>query len=313
LGSSQKRVGRLFADQMEGVDVAREDEITIDCSKVQKLICVDCKLKPRTAEKLMNISHSVFHAMMGGAKSRPLTHTNTKTDNAMEVILLARRILGRSKDELTLEDIRWTQTSGRQAFGLPHDPNTRIPRPTRRLASSSTVPTIIAFTTQRANPQWADYRDCLVEMACPWVLRCLMATESPYFRFGFKLLTDHGRVFGDGLIQSYDANMVIHIGRNDFGRPRMGITEHDVFLTTYMNGIAIEDDKILFRADQKLTLPIELLVDETYRVSLSVNGQLVSQRIVPPVVCGRMVILAWGDREEFQVDVTDLIIEPVGQ
>jgi hypothetical protein len=183
-----------------------------------------------------------------------------------------------------------------------------LPRPG---SSSKEGGRLLTLTTQRANPQWADYRDYLVGAACPWVLRCQITTESPYFRFGLKLLSDRGRVFGDGLIQSYDPNMVIHIGRNDWDRPRMGITAQDIFLTTYMNGIAIEDDTFLFRAEQRLTLPIELLVDETYRASLGVNGQLVSQRIVPPAICGRVSVLAWGDREEFRVDVTDLTIEPV--
>jgi hypothetical protein len=174
------------------------------------------------------------------------------------------------------------------------------------------VPKTLSLTTQRANPQWADYRDYVVEPARPWALRCRIATESQYFRFGFKLLGEDGRVFGDSTIQSYDANLIVHIGRNNWNRPALRITAQDIFLTAYMSGSLIkDDDRFLFSSEPNLVVPIELTVDRSYRASLSVNGEAVFQQVVPPAVCRRVVVAAWGDREEFRVDVTGLTITPI--
>ncbi|OGA67697.1 MAG: hypothetical protein A3G81_11190 [Betaproteobacteria bacterium RIFCSPLOWO2_12_FULL_65_14] len=172
------------------------------------------------------------------------------------------------------------------------------------------IPTSLSLTTQRVNPQWADYRDYTVRAARPWALRCQIATESPYFRFGFKLLGEDGRVFGDGSIKSHDANMIVHIGRNNWDRPALGITAHDIFLTAYMSGNFVEEnDRFLFRSEAKLVAPIELQVDRSYCVSLVVNSRKFFRSIVPPPICRRVVVYAWGDREEFRVDVTDLAIK----
>lgn len=172
------------------------------------------------------------------------------------------------------------------------------------------IPTSISLTTQKANPQWADYRDYLVEAARPWALQCQIATESPYFRFGFKLLGEDGRIFGDGSIKSHDANMIVHIGRNNWDRPALGIKAQDIFLTAYMSGNFVEEnDRFLFHSEAKLVVPIKLTVDRSYCASLTVSGQTFFRYVVPPAVCRRVAVYAWGDREEFRVDVTDLAIK----
>ena len=181
---------------------------------------------------------------------------------------------------------------------------------TPRLATP--VPTSLSLSTQRSNPQWADYRDYEVEAPRPWVLRCQITTESPYFRFGFKLLGENGRIFGDGSIKSHDANLIVHIGRNNWDRSALRITAQDIFLTAYMSGNFIEEnDKFLFRSAPKLVVPIELIVDRGYFANLTVNRQKVFRHVMPPEICRRVVLYAWGDREEFFVDVTDLTIRGI--
>lgn len=174
-------------------------------------------------------------------------------------------------------------------------------------------PTTLSLTTQRANPQWADWRAYPVDLARPWALRCRIRTDSPYFRFGFKLLTEDGRIFGDGLINSFDENLVVHIGRNDFNRDRLKIDAGDLFSTAYMNGIGIEDDRFLFTSSGALSLQVELIVDRDYYAIFLVNGEECYRRNVPPTVCHRIAMYAWGDREEFRIDVTDLTLEPTMQ
>ena len=222
---------------------------------------------------------------------------------------ISRRALGyaRSKNKMTEQLFaRVTEAVGYEnhkdllnALGQKNQPS--------RLATP--VPKTLSLTTQKSNPQWADYDVYLVEAPRPWALRCRIATGSPYFRFGFKLLGEGGRVFGDASINSYDANMVVHIGRNNYDRPALKITAQDIFLTAYMSGSYIdENDQFLFSSGLKLEVPIELAVDRNYCASLSVNGQSCFRQVVPPPVCRRVAVYAWGDREEFRVDVTDLAI-----
>lgn len=168
------------------------------------------------------------------------------------------------------------------------------------------VPVQLSLSTQPRNPQWADYRDYHVTAPRPWALSCSIETESPYFRFGFKLLGEDGRVFGDGSIQSLDPNMVVHIGRNNWDRPARGITAQDVFLTHYMCGVVGGHDQLLFRSPQRLAASVELTVDKSFCARLAVNAEVVFHEIVPPTVCRRVVVYAWGDREEFRVDVANL-------
>ena len=95
---------------------------------------------------------------------------------------------------------------------------------------TAVLPTMLALESQKNNPQGADYRDYLLETAPPWVLTCRITTNSAYFRFGFKLLTEDGRLFGDGLINSFDENLIIHVGRNYFDRERLKIMAGDLLL-----------------------------------------------------------------------------------
>lgn len=179
----------------------------------------------------------------------------------------------------------------------------------RHRSPPSTPPTALLLTTQRANPQWADYRDFSVGLVGPWGLRCRILTESPYFRFGFKLLAEGGRLFGDGLINSFEPNLMVHVGRNDWDRHRLAMAASDLFLTAYMSGSAVEDDRLLFSSPETLVLQVELMVDSAYSAILSVDGQECFRRIVPPALCHRVAMYAWGDREEFRVEVTDIALE----
>ena len=177
-----------------------------------------------------------------------------------------------------------------------------------RTRRATPIPSTLFLTTQRGNPQWADYRDYFVEASRPWVLRCNVETKSPYFRFGFKLLGPDGRVFGDGSIKSGDENMIVHIGRNYWDRPALGIMAQDIFLTAYANGNHIGEEKSLFNSEASVVVSVELTVDRSYCASLTVNGNTVFQAIVTPAVCRRVVVYAWGDQDEFEVNVTDLAV-----
>lgn len=174
-------------------------------------------------------------------------------------------------------------------------------------ALTEEMPAALSLSTKKINPQWADFRDYTIPYSPPWTLKCTISTESAYFRFGFKCLGPNGRVLGDGSIQSQDANLVVHVGRNYWDRP--GITRRDLFYTAYANARSLDDDRRLFRSAKQLTAAVELRIDRGYVVHLLVNGESCFSHVAPPEICSRVVILAWGDRDEYSVDVTGLCVE----
>jgi hypothetical protein len=178
----------------------------------------------------------------------------------------------------------------------------------QRLLSQN--PKALIFTTKKEMPQWADYRDMNLDGSRLEVLACRIQTESPYFRFGFKLLNATGRLFGDGSIKSQDANLVVHVGRNNWSRRTLGVSDKDIFFTWYLNGISLEGDKRLFSSKRRLSASIKLSIDSSYIATFSVNGICCLKRLIPPGICRRVAMLAWGDREEYAVEVSEILVNP---
>ncbi len=184
----------------------------------------------------------------------------------------------------------------------------------QRLIKGMPIPeTLLLKCPKETALQGADFRVYPIEAPRPWAIRCHVTTESPYFRFGFKLLGEDGRIFGDGVIPSRDDNLVVHIGRNDYDRPRIGITARDIFLTAYDRGIAVEaNDRFLFTCGGRVEASVELTVDQGGDfATLVVNSRPVFRRQVAPEICNRVSIYAWADREECQVEVSDLTIQSI--
>lgn len=168
---------------------------------------------------------------------------------------------------------------------------------------------LVIFATRKDTPQWTDFRE--IDLNGDWLrsLSCKIVTESPYFRFGFKLLGfSSPRIFGDGSLKSQDSNLLYHIGRNNWDRPNLGITAHDIFLSFDVNGLRLEKDRKLFRGERLLTASLELRIDSGYVASLSANGVCCISRVVPPEICRRVVMLAWGDNDDYVVQVHDLSV-----
>lgn len=170
-------------------------------------------------------------------------------------------------------------------------------------------PTQFILTTKNNMPQWADSRELDLGGGRLEVLTCKIETQSPYFRLGFKLLEKNKRLFGDGSIKSQEANLLVHIGRNNWSRPKPGISARDIFFTWYLNGISIEPDKKLFPASRSFSATVELEIDSSFGATFSVNGICCLKRIIPPVISRRVAMLAWGDREEYAVEVSELSVK----
>ena len=162
-----------------------------------------------------------------------------------------------------------------------------------------------ALTTKHGMPQWADHWEVPLYGGCLRSITCVVESASPYFRFGLKLLTSDGRVFGDAAIVSQEgASLLIHIGRNNSDRRDM--SSEDVFLTIYRNGVAANRDQKLWASKPRLQATLRLSIEDGSAFSFSVNGHCCCRGAVRPEACYRLVMFGWGDREEFEIKVSEI-------
>ena len=170
-------------------------------------------------------------------------------------------------------------------------------------------PTERLFTAQENMPQWADHFEADLGNRRLEAVSCNIDTDSPYFRFGFKLLTEQGRVFGDAAIRSNDANLIVHVGRNNWDRTNPAISARDIFLTWALNGIKRGKDEKLFTSDLRLFTSVNLFINSGNVAVFSVNGKSCLSTVIPPELRRRLVLIAWGDSEEFEVRASDIRVQ----
>ena len=156
--------------------------------------------------------------------------------------------------------------------------------------------------TARTNPQWASYKEIVIDNAgkSNIIISGVFSSRCPYFRFGFKFTSPGGRVFGDGSIQSSDNNFLVHIGKNK--------ESPNLFVTTYRNGIRLGEDQPLFDYSDGRHLKIEVTINTQDWMTFSVEGSIVYQTILFPASRDRIFLLAWGDNEEYDVHFTDALV-----
>lgn len=152
-----------------------------------------------------------------------------------------------------------------------------------------------------STPQWANYVKLPIDRGLIKRIRCQIITTSEYYRFGFKLVTKIGKLFGDGSIQSMDNNFVIHYGKN--------FLSNDLFITTYRNGIRQRTDKYVDAKPSNGQVLCELFIDDENIMYLFLNGMEVFKFFINKEIREQVFMLAWADGNEFQMGVENIEIE----
>jgi len=153
-------------------------------------------------------------------------------------------------------------------------------------------------------PQWADYLPIPLERysSRPFALAGSLYSESPYFRFGFKLFPLGGREFGDSAIPSRDeANLLVHVGKN--------ADSSTLFFASYYNGLRQGVNRSLLDYESPRPLPIEIRMSADYVFSIAVDGATVHRLHINPTIADRLIAIAWGDEHEFDVRFTDVVLK----
>jgi len=153
---------------------------------------------------------------------------------------------------------------------------------------------------QKAYPQWATYRDVPLEKYsyASLTLRGLFQSNSPYFRFGFKLLTTKANWFGDGSIQSQDNNLLVHIGKN--------VDSNSVFLTTYYNGLRQTANRHILDYSDCKELLIEIRINPDNVFNLLIDSSEICHTVINSAIKDRLMIVAWGDEHEYELNYRNI-------
>jgi hypothetical protein len=186
--------------------------------------------------------------------------------------------------------------------------NQTTPSPRPRAGESGNTLTVRLAdwhaSTERIFPQWASYRDVPLEQHSHtgFSLTGVLDSPSPYFRFGFKLLTPEGRRFGDGAIQSYqDNNLLVHLGKNE-ALPHL-------FLTTYYNGVrqALDRPLVRYEPHREITVSVGVMADGLFRLFL--DSEEMHRAQVSPALTKRLMLIAWGDEHEYELDFRNIDLQ----
>lgn len=153
----------------------------------------------------------------------------------------------------------------------------------------------IEFVQVETLPQWAAEPTILPlpnQRRLTTIVKGLLSSRSPYFRFGFKLMNARDKIFSPGSIQTEEENTVIHLGKNT--------DNNDLFLTVYKNGLRGSQNKVLrsYKLNTELQLTLELTKNGI--VKLWVEDKLSYEATFEVKGPAQLVLLAWGDEHHFQ-------------
>lgn len=153
----------------------------------------------------------------------------------------------------------------------------------------------------KGTPQWSNFREIDLSTYNYSSYRIIMnfQTSSQYFRFGFKLITSQGKYFGDFNILTRGDNILYHIGRN--------FHSNMLFTTLYNNGIRTRENKELFEYNND---GIKLIIekDKNDMGYFFVNDILDEQLLLGRDLGDRILLLMWGDHNEYHGKITDINI-----
>lgn len=188
---------------------------------------------------------------------------------------------------------------GSNLLGIPKQ------KPPRRNTQSAQVTEALGswHAKQNVYPQWADRLAVPLERHSEhsYSLSGILYSESPYFRFGFRLFPREGKEWGDGMIPSREgANLLIHVGKN--------VESPALFLASYLNAMRQSVNIPLFDYVPARAVQIEIAISSDYVFTMKVDDREVSKMHINPTLTQRLNVVAWGDEHEFEVDFTNITL-----
>ncbi|MCU0472968.1 MAG: hypothetical protein MUC93_06330 [Bacteroidales bacterium] len=152
--------------------------------------------------------------------------------------------------------------------------------------------------TNKSTPQWTEYKEIGLTNGLLTSAKCNIELKSDYLRFGFKLLQKNANTFGTGGILTNENNGLFHIGKAK--------TDDKIFMTSYKNGV--QDGTGIFCGNYQNNNPIklEIKIDKINNLEFFVNGKKYYNTIIKTEYRERLVLMAWGDGNEYEMITNDI-------
>lgn len=159
-------------------------------------------------------------------------------------------------------------------------------------------------TVNTGAPQWADHLEIpLLEMNFKKFF-CEVHTLSPYYRFGVKLFSSDGKLFGDASIQSQiGTNILIHIAKN--------FESDQLFVASYKNGVRLLKNQYIDVHSNGQDYTYELNIDDDGFLSFYINEVLINKILIKEEIRQRACMYVWGDcfDPDPEVNIKNIIVE----
>jgi hypothetical protein len=134
------------------------------------------------------------------------------------------------------------------------------------------------------------------------ILRGLFQSPSAYFRFGFKLLPVSAKPFGEGSIQTDGPNLVVHLAKDH--------KDGALYVTAYQNGRRTEPrhkEISPYRGEREIE--IALIIAHDGAIQLQVDHNPVWESYVSAAIQDRVLIVAWGDYFDYEVNFRQICVD----
>ncbi len=154
-------------------------------------------------------------------------------------------------------------------------------------------------------PQGSDYYSIPLHNGTLKRLSCMVIPNSKYYRLGFKFLLPNASLFGDTTIKSLDHNIIIHTG----GTSISDLQRTDLLVCLYVNGQKINTADRFIKIGAMSNYMCELFIDDESFLHFLINESEVEKIPISKSVQGRVYMLAWGDHNEFELEVKNIEIE----
>ena len=156
-------------------------------------------------------------------------------------------------------------------------------------------------STRIGAPQGASYKAIhIAQVRLPLRLTGVFQSRSPFFRFGFKLMSVRGQPFSPGSVQTEDKNVLVHIGKN--------VDNSTLFLTKYRNGLRMGPNTRFVDYKDSRPLPMQLAIDTDFSVTLSIDNTNVYEGYIDAETKGRLLLLAWGDEHNYEIEFDQITL-----
>lgn len=155
-----------------------------------------------------------------------------------------------------------------------------------------------AVTTDKSTPQWTANKEIDLNSGLLVSTRCNIELKSSYLRFGFKLLDRNAHTFGVGGILTNENNGLFHIGK--------AINDNKIYTTCYKNGVSDGTGNFLGNYSSGDIIKLELKIDNRNKLVFFVNGKKAHQTIIKTEYRERLVLMAWGDGNEYEMIIKEI-------